>query len=303
MSTWLVCSGVLLQAAFADTAACPPERAFTRAAAKQSAGGEGPYAHGMLWNVKPPSARASYLFGTIHLPVTRLPPAVALALAKADRFVAETELDQSAMAYYQRHMVSKAAPNLASALQSSLRDRALELLTGYGVDRRTALHLKLWAAFTLLSRPIPTSAPTLDQLLAATARQHRTPVSALQSIKELVATLEDIPLEHQREILIDTTCNREGLEREGQALIARYLQQDLAGMMVVSARYEPRDPAVAEAFNERMLDDRNRIMIERLQPYLRKGNAFVAVGALHLPGVAGLLRGLESRGYRVTAVY
>jgi uncharacterized protein YbaP (TraB family) len=300
----LMCSSsILVQAAFADSAGCPSERALAQRPIEQSVDTEAPFTHGMLWKVKPPDASASYLFGTIHLPIARLPPTVALALAKANHFVAETELDQTAMAYYQRHMVSKGGSDLVSALESPLRKRALELLTGYGVERQTALHLKLWAAFTLLSRPKPTSAPTLDQLLVDTARQHGKPVSALQSIKELVGTLEGIPLDLQREILIDTTCNRARLQREGQALIARYLEQDLGGMLAVSSRYRPRNPTVAQEFKKRMLDDRNRVMLQRLQAYLRMGNVFVAVGALHLPGKQGLLWGLKARGYRVTAVY
>jgi len=40
-------------------------------------------------------------------------------------------------------------------------------------------------------------------------------------------------------------------------------------------------------------------MEERLQ----EGNAFIAVGALHLPGENGLLKLLPARGYRVLALY
>jgi hypothetical protein len=38
-------------------------------------------------------------------------------------------------------------------------------------------------------------------------------------------------------------------------------------------------------------------------PLLAAGHAFIAVGALHLPGERGVLRLLEQRGYRVEAVY
>jgi uncharacterized protein YbaP (TraB family) len=44
-------------------------------------------------------------------------------------------------------------------------------------------------------------------------------------------------------------------------------------------------------------------MADRMQPYLKQGKAFVAVGALHLPGEQGLLKLLEQRGYSVRVIY
>jgi uncharacterized protein YbaP (TraB family) len=44
-------------------------------------------------------------------------------------------------------------------------------------------------------------------------------------------------------------------------------------------------------------------MADRLEPHLAGGDAFVAVGALHLPGQRGLLGLLEERGYSVESVY
>ncbi|UCE88321.1 MAG: TraB/GumN family protein [Pseudomonadota bacterium] len=66
---------------------------------------------------------------------------------------------------------------------------------------------------------------------------------------------------------------------------------------------EQSDPEIAELFTRRFIVERNRLMLERMQPRLREGNAFIAVGALHLPGEQGLLRLLERRGYRVKAIY
>src|SRR5680860_153790 len=155
-------SGVL-----AASEACPPERTFVPASDESP--DVTPHVSGMLWKVERRGAPASHLFGTIHLQITRLPPAVALALVKADRLVAETVMDQSAMAYYRRQMLSTGAPNLDSLFEQPFRKRLLDLLADYGVGRQTALQLKPWAAFSLLSRPIPTGAPTLDQMLATMA--------------------------------------------------------------------------------------------------------------------------------------
>jgi len=44
-------------------------------------------------------------------------------------------------------------------------------------------------------------------------------------------------------------------------------------------------------------------MIDRMQPYLLKGDAFIAVGALHLPGDDGIIENLNQQGYTITAIY
>ena len=56
-------------------------------------------------------------------------------------------------------------------------------------------------------------------------------------------------------------------------------------------------------FDQRLLYDRNTRMLERMQPQLKAGNSFVAVGALHLYGDKGLLAQLAREGYKVTRVY
>ena len=55
-------------------------------------------------------------------------------------------------------------------------------------------------------------------------------------------------------------------------------------------------------FEERVVTLRNHVMAERAGPILDRGNAFIAVGALHLPGEQGLVALLTQAGYTVSAV-
>ena len=52
-----------------------------------------------------------------------------------------------------------------------------------------------------------------------------------------------------------------------------------------------------------MIDDRNARMAERAGRWLEAGGAFIAVGALHLPGEQGLLERLRAQGYAVEKIY
>lgn len=49
-----------------------------------------------------------------------------------------------------------------------------------------------------------------------------------------------------------------------------------------------------------LIHERNARMLKRLLPILSEGRAFVAVGALHLPGDDGLIALLRTSGYSLT---
>jgi uncharacterized protein YbaP (TraB family) len=65
---------------------------------------------------------------------------------------------------------------------------------------------------------------------------------------------------------------------------------------------EEDDAAGYAAFDQAMITDRNKVMVDHAQPILAKGNVFMAVGALHLPGPEGLVEDFRKAGYTVTAV-
>jgi uncharacterized protein YbaP (TraB family) len=82
------------------------------------------------------------------------------------------------------------------------------------------------------------------------------------------------------------------------------LQRNLCALLAINdAAMQTADRQQAVELQDKLIVRRNRLMAERLQPYLQEGNVFVAVGALHLPGEAGLLNLLQQRGYTVRVIY
>jgi hypothetical protein len=62
-------------------------------------------------------------------------------------------------------------------------------------------------------------------------------------------------------------------------------------------------PAKAfESAEKSLLVTRNLGMRDKALAFLEEGNAFIAVGGLHLPGRQGLVTLLREAGYTVTAV-
>jgi len=83
-----------------------------------------------------------------------------------------------------------------------------------------------------------------------------------------------------------------------------YSERNLEGM----AKLMKESPTTSELLDENgfvfaLVVRRNMVMANRMQPYLKTGNTFFAVGALHLPGEKGILRLLETMGYKITRVY
>ncbi len=83
-----------------------------------------------------------------------------------------------------------------------------------------------------------------------------------------------------------------------------YLARDIAAIFrfwIAPAKH--MGPDFLRGFMERLLDRRNEVMVARMAPMLAGGNAFIAVGAAHLPGDKGILYLLEQQGYQISRVY
>lgn len=116
--------------------------------------------------------------------------------------------------------------------------------------------------------------------------------------------MESMSLELQITMLRDAVAQHDQVDQIIEQLITAYLRRDLKALESISnAAMQDGDDRVAEMFTTEVVDRRNYRMLVRMQPRLREGNAFIAVGALHLPGDKGLLNLLRNKGYRVSPVY
>ncbi|WP_454875371.1 TraB/GumN family protein [Paraburkholderia xenovorans] len=61
-------------------------------------------------------------------------------------------------------------------------------------------------------------------------------------------------------------------------------------------------PEGAEAMNRIMVEERNTAWMPSLRRFLDDGQAVILVGAMHLPGPAGLISRLRAEGYTVVAI-
>ena len=264
-----------------------------------------PYGEGLLWKIRNPQDGVSYLFGTMHSQdrkVTSIPPPVRLALLQSRTLVMEVVPDQTAQEQFIESIYFKDDSTLETMLNQEIYNALVVKISDYGITEENAWRLKPWAAFTLIGRPRPVNATNQEQVLMQLALDSNKTIKGLETMEELTGTLDGIPVDDQIIILNDTVCNHSEIIRKSRDLVDMYVARDLAGIVIFNE--QPHyDEAVFDRFIQRILYDRNQRMLERMEPFLQHGSAFIAIGASHLPDVKGLLQLLENKGYKITRVY
>lgn len=265
-----------------------------------------PYSQGILWKIEGRRQAPSYLFGTIHLAdprVTQLPAPVQKAFEAAASLVTEMMPDLAGVAALQQAMLYQDARTLEDAVGPELYRDVRNALAERGLPPPAATKLKPWAAAVILSLPMISTDAPLDLQLQQRAAMAGKPVHGLESAQEQISVFNDLSAADQRALLAAAVHEHRLAGERIEAMLQAYLARDLARLEQMTETYAPREPALRDTLKRRLLTDRNQRMVERLERYLREGNAFVAVGAAHLPGDDGLLNLLARAGYRVHPVY
>ena len=262
---------------------------------------------GLLWEVSKPGVVASHLFGTIHSEdpqVLQLDGRVQAAFDAAHSVVLEVLLDTDAMQYSSAAMLLLDGRMLDGIIGTELFNQASRVCSSRGIPEVVLQRMKPWAVAVTLSMPVPETGQVLDMMLYQDALLANKPVHGLETIGEQLDVFDTLPESAQIMLLRDALENFPGIDALHEELLQAYKRRDLGALMAINDASMPiGDQRLADDLQRRLIRDRNRLMAERMQPYLEQGRAFVAVGALHLPGADGLLQLLQQRGYALQVVY
>lgn len=263
------------------------------------------YSNALLWKISKKGQQASYIFGTIHVSdprITNLPEPVHAAINSARVFVMEALPDQEEGRKLTRMMFFNDGKKLHDYLDNDLFTRAANILDDYRIASESINLLKPWAAFIIMSYPSGDGVP-LDLQLLGTARNQGLETRGLETLSEQGQVFSSMDIKSQVRLLLDTLCHYDKVSSDFETMKLLYLKKDLQALYSYSQKYSfPGDKLYDDLF-QRLLIDRNRMMAERMQQVLDGGNAFIAIGAMHLPGDDGVLALLEKQGYTITAVY
>jgi uncharacterized protein len=283
-------------------------------AAAQAATVEPLYGKGLLWRVEQTGLRPSYLFGTLHSSdprVTRLPEPVAAVFGNATSLTIEVVRTPAVEAELLHARLLERGDNLAALVGPERFERVKEVGARYGLAEAQLRQFKPWALMTLFSVPPAellgrrsSTALPLDWMLQERAEQRGIPVYGLESAAEQIGLFDELGAEAQIALLDDAITQNPRVDWWWQSFRDAYLARDVSAIFsLMTGQMAADDDELGRRFMRRAVDERNLRMVERMASRLAEGDAFIAVGSLHLRGEQGLLNLLAQRGYRVTRVY
>lgn len=263
---------------------------------------------GLLWQIEKPGVKPSYLFGTMHSEnprVTKLLSIVKPYIAKVDQVSLETELNIAAILKSSIALFLEPGQTLDQLMDKTQYTQLIKVLYEHDIPEDFAKTLKPWAIMLMLSTPRAKEGNVLDLLLYQEVQVQNKKVFGLETIEEQLDVFEGISFADQLTLLQETLNQLDEMSTIFEEMLDLYTQRDLSGLLAFSKKYmsSETNQALANSFKKRILDDRNIRMVERMQPHLHKGNTFIAVGALHLPGKNGILKLLEKQGYKLSLLY
>lgn len=269
----------------------------------------GPVKHGkgLLWRVTAPGLTPSYLFGTMHSSDSRvntLPTTLTEPFDRATSFSMELIFTGPGIVHMAEIMFYGENESLKDVIGEELFEQTRTAFIKTGISTRDLDKKKPWAVIMALGSPRKTRAVLfLDLKLQQKATLQHKPTYGLETMDEQLQVFEGLTIDEQIQLLKEALTYQSTNAEQMDQLMKAYLNRDLATLAAISDRYQAQAGPVYNKLMDRLLVKRNHRMLERMQPRLKEGNAFIAVGALHLPGREGLLTLLENNGYRVSPIY
>ncbi|ASY64549.1 hypothetical protein SJ05684_c31250 [Sinorhizobium sojae CCBAU 05684] len=279
-----------------------------------------PNGKGLLWKIEGSGSAPSFLLGTMHVTdprVLAMPAGAADAFAAAATVIVESDeiIDErkASAAIMMRPDLTMFAGNrtINDFLEPQDRERLEAGLKARGIPLPLVSKMKPWMIASFVALPAcefsrkAAGASFLDKKLAEDAVGQGKSLKGLETLVEQLSAMDSLPVEWHLQALIDTLALGRTIDDVLTTMTDLYLTGEIGMIMpmmrAVSAEVSADDLGYAD-FEQRIIIDRNRTMAARAEPMLKEGSAFMAVGALHLPGKEGLVELLRQQGFTVTPV-
>ncbi|MFT3732569.1 MAG: TraB/GumN family protein [Hyphomicrobium sp.] len=278
-----------------------------------------PNTEAVLWKIEKPGVANSYLFGTMHLSdprIATLSPEVKDAIAHSKSVTLEVaDLSDKAVAAAMAKMAALIVYTDGKSLKSALTDDEYkgvqQTVAKAGMPGELAAMMKPWLVSMLLAtsdcerKQLAAGKTVLDLQVAAEAQKNGITITGLETIDDQLSALAAVPDDQQLAMLKVGLKFIDRADDMTETLVQMYVKRQIGAAMpfqLALAQEVGTSPAVFDGFKKYLLVDRNAKMRTAALPLLEKGNAFIAVGALHLPGPTGLVALLRESGYTVTPV-
>lgn len=276
-------------------------------ASSQCPAAESAPAHHALWSLKG-KTNTVYLLGSVHFLAEseQLPGVVDDAYRDAESLLMEIDMDDLDPLEIQQTTLELGVLPPDQSLEQQLGPAAYAKVAAkardIGLEPDLLNHFRPWlAAMTLVQLHLmkmgldPNAG--VERRLTARAAADGKPIQGLETMRQQLGMLAQLPDKQQREFLLYSVEDTERATREIGALLAAWRQGDTVALAKL----------LQEGFDEYpdlyrpLTIDRNRRWIPSIEALLdERDDYLIVVGTLHLVGKQSVIELLEQKGHRVT---
>ena len=249
----------------------------------------------------------SYLYGTMHTQDDRafqFKDGVMEAFNQAEIYAMELNMDS----VDQEGLLSKLIMDSVYSLKTLLTANEYKIVSDFFRDslgQPLFMFEKMQPLFTsqmVALRDLDTQqTDALDIYFFKEAKKQKKQTIGLEKTIEQIDAFSAIPYEMQAKSLVDAVKDygkEEDLDMD--TMIKYYVEGNLDKLLEMTTKDEDHEE-MSKIFNDIFLVKRNYNMADRVEPYIKKGSSFIAIGAAHLPGKEGVIELLRKKGYKVIA--
>ena len=249
----------------------------------------------------------SYLYGTMHTQDDRafqFKDGVMEAFNQAEIYAMELNMDS----VDQEGLLSKLIMDSVYSLKTLLTANEYKIVSDFFRDslgQPLFMFEKMQPLFTsqmVALRDLEAQqTDALDIYFFKEAKKQKKQTIGLEKTIEQIDAFSAIPYEMQAKSLVDAVKDygkEEDLDMD--TMIKYYVEGNLDKLLEMTTKDEDHEE-MSKIFNDIFLVKRNYNMADRVEPYIKKGSSFIAIGAAHLPGKEGVIELLRKKGYKVIA--
>lgn len=257
-----------------------------------------------VWKVTSPSGKILYLGGSIHALRSTdypLPGAYNRAFDASERLVFEDDPDVSPRKV--RRLIKALDFPRNDSLKNHVDPRTYDYLkrvfARLGVPEEKFARLRPWALIMALWSPGASglsSSLGIEGYLERRAQANHKPISGLETFDEHVQILSGLTDRQAEAVILMTFIPQGDGDNAGQRALDAWRRGDAEGV----ERQQRAAFADFPAFGKRLIEDRNRNWIPKIERYLQSGRVyFVVAGAAHMGGPNGVVALLRARGCQI----
>ncbi len=268
----------------------------------------------LLWKVSGNGLKhPSYLFGTHHLiPIQFLDsvPGLYRAFNASNMVVGEmitsnvdatAKIQRAAMMpdhIKMRDLLSENEYELVDKeLKSSLKIGLKELSIMNPTLINTLYEIEIYKKLTGFTEDVQ-----IDSYFQLVAAEQGKKVIGLETVEQQITILfGNASLQRQAEVLVETIKQKDSALVEIVNMNKLYKAGKIDELVQLAKGKNKKSDMTLEEY-AKLVDNRNTDWLTKLPPLFKDSSCFVAVGALHFGGANGLLKLLQGKGYKVTAV-